>query len=72
MDDLAICTSSNCYINVVKYFRHTFRIRFSFIVYEYGFDLFIRVSLMADNRSNLIPGLFRGVFVFFKIALVLI
>ena len=36
----------------------------------YGFDLFMRVCLKADNRSNSSPDFFRVVFVFFRIALV--
>ena len=38
----------------------------------YGFDLFMRVCLKADNRSNPIPDFFGVVFVFFKIVLVVI
>ena len=56
----------------VKGFSHNFRIKFSFIISVYGFDLFIRVCLKADIRSNLISGFFIVVFVFFKIALVVI
>ena len=74
VDDLIVYISINRYKlpNVAKCFSHNFRIRFRFIVYVYGFDLFIRVCLKADNRSNPIPGFFGVVFVFFKIALVVI
>ena len=72
VEGLTIYITSNCYKEVVKYFIHNFRIRFSFIVYDYGSNLFMRVCLKADNRSNLIPGFFRVVFVFFKVTLVVI
>ena len=42
----------------------------SVISLELGSDLFMRVCLETDNRSNPIPGFFRVVFVFFKIMLV--
>ena len=44
----------------------------SVISLELGSDLFMRVCLETDNRSNPIPGCFRVVFVFFKIVLVVI
>ena len=70
MDDLTIYITINCHKEVVKCFGHNFGIRFSLIVYVYGSDLFMRVCLKTDNRSNPIPGFFRVVFVFFKIVLV--
>ena len=68
VDDLTVYITSNCHKEVVKCFSHNFGIRFSLIVYVYGSDLFMRVCLETDNRSNPI-GFFRVVFVF-KIMLV--
>ena len=69
VNDLTIYITSSCCKKVVKCFSFNFRIRFSFFVYVYGFDLFMRVCLKTDNRSNPIPGFLRVVFEFFKIAL---
>ena len=72
VDDLNIYIASSCHKEVVKCFSHNLGITFSLIVYVYGSDLFVRVFLETDNRSNPIPGFFRVVFVFFKIVLVVI
>ena len=72
VDNLTTYITNNCYKKVVKCFSYNFSIRFSFIVYVYGFELFMRIFLKADNRSNPIPGFFRVVFVLFKIALAVI
>ena len=69
VNDLTIYITSSCCKKAVKCFSFNFRIRFSFFVYVYGFDLFMRVCLKTDNRSNPIPGFLRVVFEFFKIAL---
>ena len=66
MDDLTTYISFNCYKTVVRCFRHNFWIRFSFIVYIYGFHLLQKQTSARDNffkkqlKANHYPLLFNN------------